>query len=55
MDRPLEGAVVIGTVGDRWVVAHVAAGLQQGEATGQVVVVGGGGRALYGGSWREPL
>ena len=43
MDRPLEGAVVIGPVGGRWVVAHVAAGLQQGEATVQVVVVGGGG------------
>ena len=32
----LQGAVAIGPVGCHWVVAHVAAGLQQGEATGQV-------------------
>ena len=28
--------MAIGPVGSHWVVAHVAAGLQQGEATGQV-------------------
>ena len=31
-----QGAVAIGPVGSHWVVAHVAAGLQQGEATRQV-------------------
>ena len=32
----LAGCLAIGPVGSHWVVAHVAAGLQQGEATGQV-------------------
>ena len=36
MDMPLAGCLAIGPVGSHWVVAHVAAGLQQGEATGQV-------------------
>ena len=40
--------MAIGPVGSHRVVAHVAAGLQQGEATGQV------GGPLYGGSRREP-
>ena len=44
--------MAIGPVGGHWVVAHVAAGLQQAEATGQVG--GGGGGPLYDGSRREP-
>ena len=38
--------MAIGPVDSHWVVAHVAAGLQQGEATGQAGGGGGGGHCM---------
>ena len=38
--------MAIGPVGSHWAVAHVAAGLQQEQATGKVGGGGGGGHCM---------